>query len=331
MTTFQKTALAALLATLLLIFVGAIVRATGSGLGCPDWPTCWGSMWPPSSLEEVDFDRLDMEKFQRKRPGITQEELAAEFNPTHTWTEYINRLTSMPVGIFTLATLVGGIVLLRRGRVGVFLGTLAAFVLVGVNAWLGKSVVETGLKPGIITLHMALAILLLCVLVWVIHRGGDQIATITGPRGAGALFAITLLLLAVIAGEGVMGSQVREVTDQLAREYKDTPRSEWHEVLEARPIYLVHRSFSWVVLGLAAVFLFASRGLRGVLAQPCRLAVGAIVAAQMMLGILMSHVSVSPVVQVLHIGLSSLLVVALFWLLLGLWARRPETGATRMA
>ena len=65
MTIFQKTALAALMATMLLIAVGAVVRASGAGLGCPDWPKCWGAMWPPSSLEEVDFEKLDIEKFQR--------------------------------------------------------------------------------------------------------------------------------------------------------------------------------------------------------------------------------------------------------------------------
>ncbi|MCP4847128.1 MAG: heme A synthase, partial [Verrucomicrobiaceae bacterium] len=53
MNNFQKTALAALLATILLLFVGAIVRVSGSGLGCPDWPRCWGALWPPSSIEEV--------------------------------------------------------------------------------------------------------------------------------------------------------------------------------------------------------------------------------------------------------------------------------------
>ena len=63
---FQKTALAALLATIFLIYVGAIVRATGSGLGCPDWPKCWGELIPPTSLDQVDFDKLNIEKFQKK-------------------------------------------------------------------------------------------------------------------------------------------------------------------------------------------------------------------------------------------------------------------------
>ena len=101
---FQKTALAALLATIFLIYVGAIVRATGSGLGCPDWPKCWGELIPPTSLDQVDFDKLNIEKFQKKNPSITRERLAAEFNPVHVWVEFINRLVSLPVGLFTLST-----------------------------------------------------------------------------------------------------------------------------------------------------------------------------------------------------------------------------------
>ena len=55
MTKFQSVALAALVSVFVLIFVGAIVRVTGAGLGCPDWPTCWGCLIPPWKKEQVDF------------------------------------------------------------------------------------------------------------------------------------------------------------------------------------------------------------------------------------------------------------------------------------
>jgi cytochrome c oxidase assembly protein subunit 15 len=301
MNIFQKTALAALLATILLIFVGAIVRVSGSGLGCPDWPRCWGALWPPSSVEEVDFEKIDLEKFRRKDADITIEKLKAEFNPVHVWVEYINRLTSFPVGLFSLATFFLGLGF-RKRRPSVFVGSLLAFLLVATNAALGAMVVRSGLKPGIITLHMALAMILLCVLVFVIHRGGEVRPKVYLPGGR-SIWWIVLILFALSVGEGVMGSQVRELTDRLALENKDIPRAAWHETLESSTAYLVHRSFSWVISGQ--------------MAGACRRAICIIVLAQMGLGILMSHVTVHPVVQVLHIGLSALLVIALFWLLLG--------------
>ena len=113
-----------------------------------------------------------------------------------------------------------------------------------------------------------------------------------------------------------MGSQVREITDELALKYKDTPRNVWHEILEQKGIYLFHRSFSWVILVLG-IFLFTkTRNANGDLAQLSIKVTFGVILAQMVLGVLMSHVSVHPVVQVLHIGLSSILIVALFWLIL---------------
>ena len=288
---FQKTALAALLATIFLIYVGAIVRATGSGLGCPDWPKCWGELIPPTSLDQVDFDKLNIEKFQKKNPSITRESLAAEFNPVHVWVEFINRLVSLPVGLFTLSTFLLSFQFLRKQK-RVFFGSFAALALVLTNAILGAIVVSSGLKPGVITLHMALAIILICVFVYIIYRGGQRLPSVN------------------------LGSQVREITDELALKFKDTPRNVWHEILEQKGIYLFHRSFSWIILVLG-IFLFAkTRNADGDLAQLSIKVTFGVILAQMVLGVLMSHVSVHPVVQVLHIGLSSILIVALFWLIL---------------
>ena len=102
MNRFQKVATAATVALLVVIFAGAIVRATGSGLGCPDWPKCWGCWVPPTSVDEVDFSKIDLEKFKRKNASVTIESLRDEFNPVHVWIEYINRLIATPVSLLTL-------------------------------------------------------------------------------------------------------------------------------------------------------------------------------------------------------------------------------------
>jgi len=106
---------------ILLIFVGATVRATGSGLGCPDWPTCWGCLVPPWKASQIDVNRLDLERFRRnaERHGIdpasiTPETVLARFNPVHTWVEFVNRLTSLPLGLSTLALFAGSFFAKRR-------------------------------------------------------------------------------------------------------------------------------------------------------------------------------------------------------------------------
>lgn len=319
---FQKTALAALLATIFLIYVGAIVRATGSGLGCPDWPKCWGELIPPTSLDQVDFDKLNIEKFQKKNPNITKETLAAEFNPVHVWVEFINRLVSLPVGLFTLATFLLSFQFLRK-HTRVFIGAFSALALVLTNAILGAIVVSSGLKPGVITLHMALAIILICVFVYIIYRGGDSLPNVTLGSKKVLLRSVLVILFLSCVFEGIMGSQVREITDELALKYKDTPRNVWHEILEQKFIYLFHRSFSWGIL-LLGIFLFVkTRKATGKLAQFSINVSFGIILAQMVLGVLMSHVSVHPVVQVLHIGLSSILIVSLFWLILATREQKP--------
>ena len=325
---FQKTALAALLATIFLIYVGAIVRATGSGLGCPDWPKCWGELIPPTSLDQVDFDKLNIEKFQKKNPNITKETLAAEFNPVHVWVEFINRLVSLPVGLFTLATFLLSFQFLRK-QTRVFIGAFSALALVITNAILGAIVVSSGLKPGVITLHMALAIILICVFVYIIYRGGERLPSVRLGSQKGLLRPVLVILFLSCVFEGIMGSQVREITDELALKYKDTPRNVWHEILEQKSIYLFHRSFSWAIL-LLGIFLFAkTRKATGDLAQFSLKVSFGIILAQMVLGVLMSHVSVHPVVQVLHIGLSSILIVALFWLILATREQNPMMATSK--
>ena len=319
MTTLQRTALAALLATMLLIAVGAIVRASGAGLGCPDWPKCWGALWPPSNVEEVDWERLDLEKFQRYRPGITKDELMAEFNATHVWIEYVNRLTSMPVGLFALATFVLSFKVLGTR---VFWAALAALLLVLTNAVLGAIVVRSGLKPGVITLHMALAILLMCVQVYIVFASGVRRPKIDLPDRR--VWGLALVLFLSVLAAGVMGSQVREMTDTLAKDHAYMPRASWAEELEQTSIYLVHRSFSWLPFGLALAFFWLSRGVSGNFARSSRGLMVGVVMAQMVLGWTMAQIEVFPVVQVLHIALSSVFVASGSWFLLAARASPEE-------
>lgn len=334
-TRFQKIAVVAFIAVEVLIFMGAVVRATGSGLGCPDWPLCYGCWTPPTRAEDIDFTKLNLEKFREKaaRLGrdpatITPESLRAEFDPMETWVEYINRLTSLPVGVAVTVLLVAGFWQIGARRWGAFLGAFFSFALVLVNAWLGARVVLSGLKPGIITLHMALAILLQCVLVYTAWRGCQRPWGVEF-RAGGARFlhwlGVALFILVVV--EGIMGSQVREMTDHLAMVHQGELRSQWVQELEGTVVYLLHRSFSWLILAAACLFYWkAGETLRR--AGWLEGSILGLVVAQMILGVVLSQVGIIRIAQILHIGLSSLLVSGLFLWLLGSWRALADQKAS---
>ena len=112
----NRTAWIALVCIIVLVLVGATVRVTGSGLGCPDWPFCWGCIIPPTSVDQIDVEKIDIAKYKRRavRRGIdpdtiTKETVLASFNPVHTWIEFVNRLTSLPLGLSTLVLAISSV------------------------------------------------------------------------------------------------------------------------------------------------------------------------------------------------------------------------------
>lgn len=134
MTAFQRLCLATVGVIVVLIVIGGIVRATDSGLGCPDWPTCHGRLIPE--------------------------------NNKHTIIEYSHRLTASIVGMLVLSI---AIVAVRKYRnvPAILWPSVGAFVLVLVQAGLGAAVVKQELPPGLVTFHLLLATALLTLVVLV--------------------------------------------------------------------------------------------------------------------------------------------------------------------
>lgn len=319
---YQKLAAAALVSVLFLIFVGATVRVTGAGMGCPDWPTCWGLLIPPTHVDQVDFDKLPVEKFQRKaeRMGrdpatISRETLKQEFNPRHVWTEFINRLCSLPVGFFSLATFIAAF-WQRKKRPMVFWLSFAGLLLVLANAWMGARVVYSGISPGVLSTHLALAMALICVLVYCVWAGTDTPFKVKLNSGSRLPTTVVLILLLFTVAEGILGTQIREMTDELSKSHIDAPRETWIADLEESVVYLLHRSFSWAILVVTiwAYWLAKTRQSGGT--TPSQKGVLGIVLAQMVLGVVMAQIHIYSWVQVLHVGLAAILLALVFrWLL----------------
>ncbi len=320
MNRFQRLALTAFICLEVLIFVGAMVRATGSGLGCPDWPFCYGCWVPPTSADQIDFTKLNLDKFKKKAAEhgrdpatITVESLKAEFNPVATWVEYFNRLSSLPLSLSVLALVIASCGRIQGPRARVRLAAWLALACLLANAWLGARVVLSGLKPGTITLHMALAILMLCVLVYAAWASTERPWRLEMESGTPRLLGF--VLFGLVAAEGIMGSQVRELTDHLAALHSGHPRGEWVRELEMSWVYLVHRSFSWLILGAGLGLIRSVRRSRGCVSW-LEISIVSLICAQMCLGLVLSQIGIVRMAQILHIGLSSLLVSALFLFLL---------------
>ncbi len=172
------------LISLYLIFLaGAVVRMTGSGMGCPDWPKCFGYYIPPTSEAQITWQPntdykegmiiVKEEALFVAEKGITTQAVFnpenwekytkhnyAVFNKFHTWTEYINRLVSVLAGFVFLFLLVGSLYFKKENK-WIPILSFVAFFLMLVEAALGKVVIDTNLKPTIITLHMVIGLFII--------------------------------------------------------------------------------------------------------------------------------------------------------------------------
>ena len=304
MNAFQKTAIATLVAILVLIGVGSLVRVSGAGLGCPDWPKCWGCWFPPSGVDKIDKNYLS-------ERGLN----IADFNAVKMWIEYINRLIGMFIGVLVIATFLRAIPY-RRTHPAIFFGSLVAVLLVGFEGWLGGQVVKSGLKPGVITLHMAGAMVLLCLLLYVTFRAVDIRLPDTLPL-PNALARLSGLLFAAICIQMLLGTQVREAIDPYIKNSGGVSRSAW--IANVGLFDHIHRSFTWGVGAIAAylVYIIRKHGIGGVLKATCYLAL-ALVLCQAASGIALAYGGLPRVFQVLHLVNSALLICAAYalWLIL---------------
>jgi heme a synthase len=295
---FQKTALITVGVTFLLIFIGGLVRVTGAGLGCPDWPKCFGLWIPPTTAADLP-EAYDPE----------------QFNVFKTWMEYVNRLVGVLVGFLIVLTLLFSTRYLRKSPT-VFTGALAAFVLVLFQGWLGGQVVRSGLQSGMITVHMVIAVLILNVLVWTWFRSvRDRIRVSLAHRARRNLIVTLVLLLAVTLLQVIFGSQVREALELVKAAYPALDRSLWMERVGS--IDMIHRSFSWLVLGFVVLFQYLALKHAGGTALP--LLAGLTLAAtllQILLGAGLVYLGVPPAAQVLHLWIAAFMTAVPFFGLL---------------
>jgi cytochrome c oxidase assembly protein subunit 15 len=306
-TPFVRLAVWTTALTYALILVGSLVRASGAGLGCPDWPRCFGSWIPPTSAAALppQFD-------------------ASQFNPALMWTEYVNRLLGVTVGFFILATTISAWRHHRRDP-QILWPTVAALLLTGYEGWLGGRVVAHELAPWIVTAHLVVAIvivlLLLYATVYAIYRR-PALAIVGGTHSAvtsrRTFITVVLVMMAVTLGQVALGTQVRGTIDDalhagVARE----------AALGTVGMFdSAHRTAALAVMSLAMVsllVLWSAHAQQRAMVQWTYAVVG-LAALQIVLGVALAYVALAPTIQVLHLTVSSLLMGAqMVQLLVAYW------------
>jgi len=344
----------------LLILVGGIVRATGSGMGCPDWPKCFGQWVPPTEAGQLPPDYKQLytaqrvaknQKLARTLASLGFKQVAGEifahptqyietdFNATKTWIEYVNRLLGALIGIFVFVTAVVALPYWRRDR-PVFWLAVAGWLLTGVQGWLGSLVVSTNLLPVMVTIHMGLALLIVALLLYAAHRarwasaeaeldqqfeletlGGQDDEEVATATGLRWLLWLALALTFV---QIIVGTQVREQIDQIASAAGYSQRATWVDKLGS--VFESHRTLSAIVV-LVNVYVGYQLWQLGVpVLRRLLAATWAILGLEMVVGITLAYFALPALAQPVHLTLATLLFGAQFLTLLAL-RRLARLGA----
>ena len=275
---FRKTAKSALVLIYLVIIAGAVVRMTGSGMGCPDWPKCFGYYIPPTDIAELQFKPnhdykkgiviIVNEELQVATEDFTSENTLnlnnweeytehdyAIFNPLHTWVEYINRLigalSGLPILIFTIMS-----IWLWKDKKRYLL--LSVFTVLGMafQAWLGKTVVDSNLAPYKITIHMVMALVIVAVILYLIYASKT---TFKSQKFDSEFRNIMIVATVLTLIQIVLGTQVRQFVDV------QNTLNGYHnwDIQEFAPMnFYVHRSLSILVLLLNGWLFMRNRKLQ---------------------------------------------------------------------
>lgn len=254
------------------IAAGAIVRMTGSGMGCPDWPKCFGYLIPPT--ERIQLDWKANHKYSEGQVIIINEELRvakidfnstaiynnknwsnydkhdyALFNPYHTWIEFLNRLLGALGGLATLIVGLMSILFWKENKRLVLISWLIVFGM-GFQAWLGKTVVDSNLQPFKITIHMVMALVILAFLLYLYFISSKRIIS-NKPNNLIRWLALSSLLLTLF--QIGIGTQVRQYVDTRIDLLGEGTQSMWLNPAPFR--FYFHRSFSLLITALN-IFLF---------------------------------------------------------------------------
>ena len=307
---FRRLGLLTIFAIYVVILAGGIVRASGAGMGWPDWPTCFGQWIPPTEEAQLPANYHDI--YAQRGYENTQ------FNPVKTWTEYTNRLVGATTGLLVILTAWAARIYLKTDQ-AIFYLALSCVFLIGFQGWLGSSVVASNLKPLMITLHMLLALFIVALLIYTIARSQREPLQQLEVDGLSTKFKTVLMVaMGMTLLQVAMGTQVREAVDFIAHEHSYIDRQYWRDDFPI--IFYVHRSFSSLIL-FTNLWLFwqcYKTLAKNHLLFRISLVLGGLVVTAILAGVSLDRLGMPAVAQPVHLLMANLIFGAQFFLFISL-------------
>lgn len=263
---YRKLVWAIAFLTFDLIVFGAYTRLTDSGLGCPDWPGCYGEANPFIAHEAI-----------RAAETLMPTGPVTVFKA---WVEMIHRYVAMAVGFLIIALLFSAIKEWRKTKRPEFSPTLPWILLVAVciQGAFGAWTVTLKLQPVIVTIHLLLGMSLLALLVWVgCRQDHAMLPQKEGIKGFMFLPVLAFVVLFIQIGLGgwvstnyatlacdgwpLCSGQVAPEMDfghgfHLWRELGKTAAGHYLPFQALVAIHWVHRNFAWIVFGVMAMLVW---------------------------------------------------------------------------
>lgn len=291
---FRRFGIWTIAAVFFLIFIGGLVRSTGSGMGCPDWPKCFGQWVPPTDVSQLPPD-------YKTQFAVAGKEIA-DFNAFKTWTEYYNRLAGVLIGLLIFFTVIFALPYLKSDKPKIFWLSLLAFVLVGFQGWLGSKVVATDLAVYMVTLHMLLALIIVGLLIYTITASQDFVLLQQASYPPLRMLILAMLMISLV--QTISGTQVREAVDEVALRVDNR----WAWTDELGNIFKMHRSWSLLNLGISAFLMIRFRQLFGrtTILYRASLALILLMSTQALTGAVLANLGFPSQFQSIHLTLGSL-------------------------
>ena len=320
---FIKISKISLILVLLVILAGSFVRMTGSGMGCPDWPKCFGHLIPPTSISQIEWSpkknynkgvilKHDEKLIVSKKKFVSKNKINlsnwkdytkhdySDFDATKTWIEFINRLLGVIAGLATLIMFFISLTYWNKKNILIF-NSFLIIVGMGFQAWLGKLVVDSNLAPYKITVHMLMALVIISLIIYSIFKAKNH----KESKIIKDTFVKNLILFSVFVSlfQIIIGTQVREFIDLQYEIYGPNKKNQWLNVPNF--YFYFHRSFSIliVLLNFSLYYLIKSKNYSSILIKK----IGIVILLEILVGIIMFYLDFPFLSQPIHLLLATIL------------------------